>query len=295
MPRDTALSFEFFPPADEHAAAQLRATLARLACLQPRFVSVTHGAGGSARERTFDCVRRLRHDWPIDVMPHLAAAGATREEVRDLAARYRRAGVRRLLALRGDAPKQDRAPPAAVTAEYPYAADLVEDLAARGGFEVLVAAYPEGHPDTRTVAADVVNLARKVDAGATSAITQFFFDTDVYLAYRDRCGAAGIRIPIVPGMLPIRRFAQVERFAARCGAAVPCALRWRFDGVQGDGGFALATEVLMEQIQRLRAHGVDEFHFYTLNHADITEAACRALSLGAPVPVPVPHARAALP
>ncbi len=282
MPRDPAISFEFFPPADEHGAAQLRAALARLAFLQPRFVSVTHGAGGSARERTFECVRRLRDDWPIDVMPHLAAAGASRGEVRVLAARYRRAGVRRLLALRGDAPKRDRTPAAVAATDYPYAADLVEELAGRGGFEVLVAAYPEGHPDTRTVAADGANLARKVDAGATSAITQFFFDSDVYLAYRDRCGAAGIGIPIVPGMLPIRRFEQVERFAARCGAAVPRSLRRRFDGLQGDCACALATEVLMEQIERLRTHGVDEFHFYTLNHADITEAACRALSLGAP-------------
>ncbi len=295
MSRSPSLSFEFFPPADAAAAAQLEAAVADLSHLGPDFVSVTHGADGSARERTYDCVQQLRRTGGCTVVPHLTCIGSTRAEVRALAERYWRDGCRRLVALRGDLPGVGAATgsDSAPAGDYRHASELIADLAAMHPLDLLVAAYPEGHPDTGTVAADVANLKRKVDAGARAAITQFFFDTDAFLRYRDRCRAAGITVPIIPGILPIRRFAQVARFAARCGTSIPERLRRRFEGDGGDGtgsvdaavgagaggSIAVAVEIACEQVRRLRGHGVEDFHFYTLNHAELTRAVCAAADL----------------
>jgi len=290
-----SVSFEFFPPNDDAMAGQLWEAVARLAPLEPKFVSVTYGADGSTRSRTHDCVMRMLRETELCVAPHLTCVGASKEEVLGIAQDYWRQGVRHLVALRGDLPAGvaaggngaannaatgDPAAPAAA-AGFQYASELVQGLAGVAQFDLAVAAYPEGHPETRTVEADIENLKRKIDAGAKRAITQFFFDTDVYLRYRDRCAAAGIHIDIVPGILPITRFPQLLRFAERCGASVPQWLHRRFDGLDHDPDTRrmIAAHVAIEQAQRLEAHGVEEFHFYTLNRAELTYAICHALGL----------------
>jgi methylenetetrahydrofolate reductase (NADPH) len=286
--RNPVVSFEFFPPADEVMARQLWDAVQRLAPLRPQFVSVTYGADGSTRARTHDCVLRILRETPLVVAPHLTCVGASREEVLGIARDYWRAGVRHLVALRGDLPAgglpEDAAPGVAACAAIPgfaHASDLVRGLAQTAPFEISVAAYPEGHPETGTVQADIDNLKRKIDAGASRAITQFFFDIDAFLRYRDRCAASGIAIPLVPGILPITRFPQLLRFAERCGAAVPDWLRRRFEGLDADAETRrmIAAHVAIDQVQRLRQHGVDEFHFYTLNRAELTYAICHALDL----------------
>jgi len=298
MPTSVTVSFEFFPPADDAAARQLSRTLSRLAPLQPAFVSVTHGADGSCGMRTMECVRRIMRETDLLVVPHITCIGARRSEVLELAAEYWRAGVRGLIALRGDAPainavaadalaSDDSADGVAAIgrpprgADFAYATDLVKALAGAHGFDLTVAAFPEGHPESGTIDADIENLKRKIDAGAHRAISQFFFDTDVFLRYRDRCRRAGIAIPIVPGILPIGKFSQVMRFAARCGAAVPSWLPRRFEGLEEDPEThrLIAAHLAIEQIRRLRRHGVDEFHFYTLNRAELTYALCHELGL----------------
>jgi methylenetetrahydrofolate reductase (NADPH) len=240
MANKVAVSFEFFPPSDDVMARQLWESVARLAPLHPKFVSVTYGADGSTRSRTHECVMRMVRETDLCVAPHLTCVGAGKEEVLGIAQEYWRLGIRHLVALRGDlpsaaAPSGDVLGAAAgaggVQAGFEYASELVQGLAGLANFDVAVAAYPEGHPETRTVEADVMNLKRKIDAGASRAITQFFFDTDVFLRYRDRCVAAGIHIDIVPGILPITRFPQLLRFAERCGASVPQWLHKRFDGL----------------------------------------------------------------
>lgn len=302
MSNPVAVSFEFFPPNDDAAAGSLWAAIERLAPLRPRFVSVTYGADGSTRERTHECVLRILRDTSLLVAPHLTCIGAPREDVLAIAQDYWRHGVRHMVALRGDAAVG--APGAAAQAGAPaqryrphpegfaYASDLVGGLKSTAPFEISVAAYPEGHPESGTVEADLENLRRKIDAGANRAITQFFFDTDLFLRYRDRCVAAGIRASIVPGILPITRFPQLERFAQRCGASVPDWLRRRFDGLDDDAETRrmIAAHVAIEQVQRLRQHGVEEFHFYTLNRAELTYAICHALGLR---PHAVPQARVA--
>ncbi len=275
-----AVSFEFFPPSDEGMGRQLWESVLRLAPLQPNFVSVTYGADGSTRSRTHECVLRILRETQLTVAPHLTCVGAARGEVLSVAQDYWRQGVRHMVALRGDAPAAHaRYRPHADG--FAYASDLVAGLAAVGKFDLSVAAYPEGHPESGGADADLANLKRKVDAGAGRAITQFFFETDVFLRYRDRCAAAGIRVPLVPGILPITRFPQMLRFAERCGASVPLWLRQRFDGLDDDPETRrmIAANVAIEQVQRLRLHGVDEFHFYTLNRAELTYAICHALGL----------------
>jgi methylenetetrahydrofolate reductase (NADPH) len=217
------------------------------------------------------------------VAPHLTCVGAPRSEVLRIARDYWQQGIRHLVALRGDAPATV-GPDGRYSANaqgFAYASDLVAGLSGVGKFDISVAAYPEGHPESGSVEADLENLKRKVDAGAGRAITQFFFDTDVFLRYRERCVAAGIRVPLVPGILPITRFPQLLRFAERCGAAVPSWLRQRFDGLDDDPETRrmIAANVAIEQVQRLREHGVQEFHFYTLNRAELTYAICHALGL----------------
>jgi methylenetetrahydrofolate reductase (NADPH) len=281
---DPAVSFEFFPPGDEAMAQQLWQSVQRLAPLRPSFVSVTYGADGSTRTRTHEFVQRVLNETDLRVAPHLTCVGASRQEVLDIAKGYWSQGVRHLVALRGDAP------PANLTAEgryrphpegFAYASDLVKGLGQIGKFEMSVAAYPEGHPESGGLEAELENLKRKVDAGADRAITQFFFETDLFLRYRDRCAAAGIQANIVPGILPITRFPQLLRFAGRCGASVPDWLRSRFDGLDDDPDTRrmIAANVAIEQVQRLRQHGVEEFHFYTLNRAELAYAICHALGI----------------
>jgi len=289
MVQKAAVSFEFFPPSDDAMGRQLWEAVRRLAPLQPKFVSVTYGADGSTRSRTHECVLRILRETELCVAPHLTCIGASREEVLGIAQDYWRHGIRHLVALRGDLPGANASSvtPSVVTAEVAaperlrYASDLVRGLVSTADFEISVAAYPEGHPESPGVDADLENLKRKIDAGAGRAITQFFFDTDVFLRYRDRCSAAGIHVNIVPGILPITRFPQLLRFADRCGASVPEWLRRRFDGLDDDAETRrmIAAHVAIEQVHRLQEHGVEEFHFYTLNRAELTYAICHAMGL----------------
>jgi methylenetetrahydrofolate reductase (NADPH) len=260
----------------------LWASVERLAPLAPRFVSVTYGADGSTRERTHNVVTRILRETPLTVAPHLTCIGASRGEVLDIARRYRDAGVRHIVALRGD-------PPAGTAGYAPHpdgfawAADLVAGLRTVADFEISVAAYPEVHPEAPSAPFDVDNLKRKQDAGASRAITQFFFDNDRFLRFRDQCAAAGVTMGIVPGLLPITRFPQLKRFAARCGATVPQWLEERFEGLDDDAETRkmIAAAVAIEQAARLRHEGVDEFHFYTLNRAELAYAICHALGVRA--------------
>jgi methylenetetrahydrofolate reductase (NADPH) len=290
MANQPAVSFEFFPPGDDATARQLWDAVRRLAPLQPDFVSVTYGADGSTRSRTHECVLRILRETDLRVAPHLTCVGSSKEEVLGIAQDYWRHGIRHMVALRGDLPggaapgggaaPQERAAEPDLPG-FRHASDLVRGLAGTAPFEISVAAYPEGHPESGGVEAELDNLKRKIDAGAGRAITQFFFDTDVFLRYRDRCAAAGIHINIVPGILPITRFPQLLRFAERCGAAVPEWLRRRFDGLDDDPETRrmIAAHVAIEQVHRLQEHGIEEFHFYTLNRAELTYAICHAMGL----------------
>jgi methylenetetrahydrofolate reductase (NADPH) len=280
----TSVSFEFFPPGDAALEATLWRALERLAPLAPRFVSVTYGADGTTRERTHALVTRIQQHTRLTGAPHLTCIGAARGEILDIARGYWEQGIRHLVALRGDPPRGQGAY-RPHRQGFAYAADLVAGLRALAPFEISVAAYPEVHPEAHSAEADLANLKRKIDAGATRAITQFFYDGGAFLRFRDRCAAAGIGAPIVPGILPITRFAKVERFARTCGASIPPWLRERFAGLDDDDDtrLALAVSVAIEQVRSLRRHGVREFHFYTLNRAALTYAICHALGLR-PVP-----------
>src|SRR5512134_3269088 len=278
-----SVSFEFFPPNDAAMEQTLWASIQRLAPLAPRFVSVTYGADGSTRERTHNVVTRILRETALTPAPHLTCVGAPRGEILDIARGYWDAGVRHIVALRGDAP----AGQAGYTPHpegFAYAVDLVQGLKSVGDFDISVAAYPEVHPEAPGAKFDLDNLRAKLDAGASRAITQFFFDTDKYLRFRDQCAAAGITAPIVPGILPITRFPQMLRFAKRCGASVPEWLAHRFDGLDDDPETRrmIAASCAIEQVRRLQEHGVQEFHFYTLNRAELTYAICHALGVRAP-------------
>jgi methylenetetrahydrofolate reductase (NADPH) len=285
------VSFEFFPPADEQMEATLWSSVERLAPLAPSFVSVTYGADGSTRERTHRVVTRIQQETTLTGAPHLTCIGAARGEILDIARGYWDEGVRHLVALRGDPPQGDGGY-RAHTDGFAFAADLVAALVRVAAFDISVAAYPEVHPEAHSAQADLENLKRKIDAGASRAITQFFYDTGTFLRFRDRCAAAGILAPIVPGILPITRFAQVRRFAERCGASIPAWLQERFEGLEEDPDTRrlIAANVAIEQVQELKGHGVTEFHFYTLNRAELTYAICHALGLRAPARPPAcPH------
>ena len=274
------VSFEFFPPNSDAMNETLWNSIERLASLDPSFVSVTYGADGSTRERTHDAVERIAKETSLTAAPHLTCVGAERGEIDDIAREYWDMGVRHLVALRGDPPK-DADGYAPHPGGYDYASDLVAGLRKIADFDISVAAYPEVHPEAQNPIADLDNLRRKLDAGASRAITQFFFDTDVFLRFRDLCAAAGITAPIVPGILPISRFPQLERFAKMCGASVPDWLRERFAGLDDDPETRqmIAASVAIEQVQRLQSEGVNEFHFYTLNRSELTYAICHALGL----------------
>ncbi len=279
-PDKVDVSFEFFPPNSEAMNETLWKSIERLAALDPSFVSVTYGADGSTRERTHDAVQRIAKETALTAAPHLTCVGAGRGEIDDIARAYWDMGVRHLVALRGDPPKDaDGYTPH--PGGYDYASDLVEGLRKIADFDISVAAYPEVHPEADNAIADLDNLRRKLDAGASRAITQFFFDTDVFLRFRDLCAAAGITAPIVPGILPITRFPQMERFADMCGTTIPDWLRERFAGLDDDPETRqmIAASVAIEQVQRLQSEGVQEFHFYTLNRSELTYAICHALGL----------------
>ncbi len=260
--------------------AALWSTVERLAPLGPRFVSVTYGAGGATRDRTHATVTRIERDTGLRAAAHLTCVAATRAEVDAVARRYWDAGIRHVVALRGDPPKDSgryRPHPDG----YAFAADLVDGLKRVADFEISVAAYPEVHPEARDAAADMDNLKRKLDAGATRAITQYFFEVETYLRYLDRVRAAGIDVPVVPGILPVTNFAQVKRFSAMCGATVPVWMADLFDGLDEDPETRklVAASIAAEQCRALQAAGVDEFHFYTLNRANLTYAIARILGL----------------
>ena len=260
--------------------AALWSTVERLAPLGPRFVSVTYGAGGATRDRTHATVTRIERDAGLRAAAHLTCVAATRAEVDAVARRYWDAGIRHVVALRGDPPKDTgryRPHPGG----YAFAADLVAGLKRVADFEITVAAYPEVHPEARDAAADLDNLKRKLDAGATRAITQYFFEVETYLRYLDRVRAAGIHVPVVPGILPVTNFAQVKRFSAMCGATVPGWMADLFDGLDEDPETRklVAASIAAEQCRALQANGVDEFHFYTLNRANLTYAIARILGL----------------
>ena len=277
-PQPIRFSFEFFPPGNAAMEARLWQTVERLAPLKPLFVSVTYGADGSTRERTHDIVTRIHATTGLVSAPHLTCVGASREEVLDIARRYWDAGIRHIVALRGDPPKGS-ARYVPHPDGFPYAADLVAGLKTVGDFEISVAAYPEVHPEAVNAAADLDNLKRKVDAGASRAITQFFFDPGAFLRFRDAAAAAGITVPIVPGILPITRFPQITKFAAACGASIPDWLQERFASLEEDPDTRamIAASVAIDMVETLRRHGVADFHFYTLNRAELVYAICHCL------------------
>jgi methylenetetrahydrofolate reductase (NADPH) len=252
----------------------------RLKALQPRFVSVTYGADGSTRERTHAAVERIVNETDLTAAPHLTCIGATRGEIDDIAREYWDMGIRHLVALRGD-PAEDSDGYTPNPDGYAYASDLVEGLRKVADFDISVAAYPEVHPEASSPLADLENLKRKLDAGASRAITQFFFDSAAFLRFRDLAAAAGIESHIVPGILPITRFPQLQRFAERCGASVPDWLCERFAGLDDDAETRqlIAANVAIEQVRKLQSEGVDEFHFYTLNRSELTVAICHALGV----------------
>ena len=275
------ISFEFFPPKTPELDAKLWAAITGLAPLKPRFVSVTYGAGGSTQARTKSIVTRIHQQIGLRAAAHLTCVGASRTELDAVARGYWQAGIRHVVALRGD-------PPAGTGRYRPHghgfahAADLVAGLKRIADFEVSVAAYPETHPDATSPAADLEQLRRKVDAGAARAITQYFFEADCFLRFLDRVRAAGIDVPVVAGILPVNNFAQVVRFSAMCGATVPDWLVRRFEGLDDapERRREVATEVGVRLCRALRDQGVDEFHFYTLNRSELPTAICAALGVG---------------
>ncbi len=282
------VSFEFFPPKTPAMEEALWRAIERLAPLAPSFVSVTYGAGGSTRERTHATVLRLLNETSLHPAAHLTCVAATRSEVDDVIRAYAQAGVRHIVALRGDPLGGVGASYQPHPGGYENAAALVAGIHAVGDFEISVAAYPEKHPESASIAADIDMLKRKVDAGARRAITQFFFDNDLFEAYVERVRAAGITIPIVPGIVPVHSFPQVARFAERAGASVPAWLAQRFDGLEEDAATRqlVAAAVAAEQVLDLVDRGITDFHFYTMNRADLVYAICHLLGMRPAKPVP---------
>ena len=277
-PRRIRVSFEFFPPKTEEMEKTLWDSITRLAPLKPNFVSVTYGAGGSTRERTHATVKRILAETALTPAAHLTCVAATCDEIDAVIRSYCTAGVRHIVALRGDPVGERYAPH---PGGYRNAADLAAGIKRIADVEVSVSAYPEKHPDSPTVEADLDMLAAKVDAGATRAITQFFFENDKYFRYLDRVRARGIDVPVVPGILPVQNFKQTKSFAARCGASVPDWLAERFDGLDDDAATRklIAAAVAAEQVLDLVDRGVTDFHFYTMNRADLVYAVCHLLGL----------------
>ncbi len=274
-----SISFEFFPPKGPEGGLRLWRSVERLAPLGPRYVSVTYGAGGSTRERTIAAIQTIRERAGLDVAGHLTCVGATKEETLSVARAYAKMGCRRIVALRGDAAAGD-----AVFTPHPGgfsgSVELVSALKAAGPFHVTVGAYPEPHPDARGENADVEHLKRKFDAGADDAITQFFFDVETFLRFRDRCAKAGIAKPIIPGVLPIENFAKMKGFAARCGARVPDWLETAFANAERtDATELLSISVASVLCDALRREGAGHIHLYTLNNPDLPYQVCQAMGV----------------
>ncbi|MEO5374695.1 MAG: methylenetetrahydrofolate reductase [NAD(P)H] [Alphaproteobacteria bacterium] len=280
LPGPVSVSFEFFPPKTDKMQAQLWECIQRLEPLAPEFVSVTYGAGGGTRERTHDTVVRILRETTLTPAAHLTCVGSTREEVDAVARHYHEEGIRHIVALRGD-PPEGHARYAPHPQGYAYALDLVQGLRRVGDFEITVAAYPETHPEAPSPAFDLDYLKRKIDAGATRAITQYFFDVDVYRRFMDRVRAAGITVPVIPGILPVTNVATVMKFSKACGASVPDWMHQQFDGLDDDPATrsAVALTLAAEMCRTLANDGVDRFHFYTLNRADLVFAICHILGV----------------
>ncbi len=287
------ISFEFFPPQTEQGLHRLTAVATELASFGPAFVSITYGAGGTSQDRTLTAVDELRRALDVPVAGHLTTVGASKDDIDAVVDHYASVGVEHIVALRGDPPADQEVGPSG----YETAADLVTAIRSRPDgdrFEISVAAYPEVHPKAASPAADLDNLKRKIDAGADRAITQFFFDTPAFLAFRDRVDAAGIDAPLVPGVMPIANFAGVCRFAARCGTVIPDWLTAKLGNLDDDPDLhqLVAATIAAEQCRRLAAEGVDEFHIYTMNRRELSAAVCRFLGLG-PAAEPAPEEREA--
>ena len=277
-----SVSFEFFPPKGGEADDAFWKTIRKLESISPQFVSVTYGAGGTTRDRTLRTVARIAAETRLKPAAHLTCVGASKAEVNEVVRDFANAGVRHILALRGD-------PPGGVGTRftphpegYRNAADLVRGIRELGDFEISVSAYPERHPESVSIEEDLAFMADKAEHGATRAISQFFFHNAFFLRLRDRIAARGINIELIPGILPITSFARVSEFAAKCGAHVPPALARRFEGLDNDTETRnlVAAMVAAEQVDALRREGVTHFHFYTLNRADLVYAICRVLGLG---------------
>ncbi len=280
LPGDIEVSFEFFPPRTDALMEQLWQVVTTLAPLDPSFVSVTYGAGGSTRDRTHDTVARIIAEARLPAAAHLTCVDATKAEIREVAESYWEAGVRHIVALRGDM----GAPGVPFTPHpkgYANAAELVAGIREIAPFDISVAAYPECHPDSASAEADLDNLKRKLDAGASRAITQFFFEPETFFRFRDRLAAAGIEAPVIPGVLPVSNVAQARKFAAACGAAIPAWMDGLFEGLDSRPASRqlVAATVCAEFCRRLYAGGVRDFHFYTLNRAELSYAICHLLGL----------------
>lgn len=274
-----AFSFEFFPPKNDEAAANLRRTLGKLAPLKPRFCSVTFGAGGSTREKTFETALEIQQTTGIECAPHLSCIASTRQSIREILEAYRSHGIRHIVALRGDMPSGMLS-----AGEFRYANELVEFIRAETGdhFHVEVACYPEVHPQAASAESDLKNFKRKVDAGADSAITQYFYNPEAYFRFVDDCERLGINIPIVPGIMPITNYSQLARFSDMCGADIPRWIRKRLEAFGDDRKSirAFGLEVVTELCRRLLEQGAPGLHFYTLNRADASLDVWKALELG---------------
>jgi len=277
------VSFEFFPPKSDQAEESLWKAIQRLAPLNPAFVSVTYGAGGSTRERTHRTVERILTETDLRPAAHLTCVDAGRDEVDAVIEGYKAAGVRHIVALRGDPPGgsgiggvyQPRAD------GYANATELTRAISRIGGFDITVGAYPERHPESPSIEHDIEVLKAKVDAGATRAVSQFFFDMDAFLRFRDRVRAAGVTIPLIPGIMPVSNFAGLQRMCGSCGTSIPDWLAAHFDGLDGDPETRklIAASIAAETCARLQEEGFQDFHFYTLNRADLVYAICRVLGV----------------
>ncbi|EMH0470310.1 methylenetetrahydrofolate reductase [Providencia stuartii] len=268
------VSFEFFPPRTEEMEQTLWKSIDRLKNLKPKFVSVTYGANSGERDRTHSIIKDIKEKTGLIAAPHLTCIDATRDELREIARDYWNSGIRQIVALRGDLPDNSRKPDM-------YAAGLVELLKAEADFDISVAAYPEVHPEAKSAQADLISLKKKIDAGANRAITQFFFDVESYLRFRDRCVATGIDVEIVPGILPVSNFRQLERFAKLTNVRIPSWMSRMYEGLDNDpeSRNLVGASIAMDMVKILSREGVKDFHFYTLNRSELTYAICHTLGV----------------
>ncbi len=273
--KKTTISLEFFPPKTDEARANFREVVREFAALDPAFMTVTYGAGGSTRAWTAQAAAEIQSETGIPTAAHLTCVNTTKAGIRDIAREHWENGIRHIIALRGDVPKVDAPLNYSDTSYYHYANELVTGLREQYDFEISVAAYPEKHPDAPDMKTDIAKLKRKCETGVTRAITQFFFNNDVYFRFVDKAADAGVDVPIIPGVLPISDFSRLLRFAQSCGASVPKRLHDRFTGLSPEDSIKVASEVLAVQCQELVARGAEHIHFYTLNRADLTKRACR--------------------